>query len=217
MFRRTALAVMALVICCLSGCGLEQGAWIYIDNGHTSPMIVQMDGTTVATVAPYSFERFAAKGGEHKITITCGGETIYDETKTVEESNNFFSPTRYMLNPGATNRYWVYKVYYYQYESDYEQALIESDDYLEEFSGIQEDYALVPPTDWFQIPGDPYILEPSPDELIVDDDQRVTIEEELARIPFDAYQILKTAKATDRPSESQYWAIYDAYYDNMME
>ena len=217
MFRRTALAVAALVICCLSGCGFEQGAWIYVDNGHTSPMIVKMDGETVATIAPHSFERFSAKGGDHQITVTCDGETVYNATKTVEESGSFLTPTRYMLNPGATNRYWVYKVYYYQYDSDYEEALIESDDYLEEFAEIREDYALVPPTDWFKIPGDPYILEPSPDEIVVNDYERVTIEEELARIPFDAYMLLKEAKATDRPSETQYLNIYDAYYDNMMQ
>ena len=198
---KLSVASLALMICCMTGCNIKQGAWIYFDNGSDETMVVQLGERQVAEIAPGEFERVGVQIGERHFKITCGDEVVFDGVKTIEPPNGMLNPKRYLFNPDGNNRYWTYKIYYCDEtmdEDEVEAAMAEGDS-----ANPCNDYQLMPEKDWFRIPGRPYVLTDAPDRLVSHREEDIEIETVFARISKENYQVLQDAKRIkDLPEES---------------
>ncbi len=112
-----------------------------------------------------------------------------------------FSPKRYMLNPDGNNRYWMYKIFYFDEEAL--AALQQEDGTLgESYEELCGDYEVLPAEQWFRIPGNPYMFQDGPDELTsTDESTHVEAADVVARVSEDNYLFLKETEELSNPTD----------------
>src|SRR5262245_65734274 len=84
-----AQAVTTALACVLAaGCSLTpRDVWVFVDNAGGKPMVVTVDGTEAATIAPGDFAKLVYPPGEHRFRITSGEQELCDLVKNLVKSD----------------------------------------------------------------------------------------------------------------------------------
>lgn len=147
------VAVLAVAMIVLKGtewyrANFQTNAWIYVDNTSGQPMEVYVDGSVVATVAPGRLELIKTRDGARQVKVTSGGETLFDESKQLEKPKSA-APSRYLLNPDNSQRYWIREVQYGIAVPKIRQAANETDRYLQTAFALR---LVEGPGPWYAVP-----------------------------------------------------------------
>lgn len=105
-------AVVALLFCCVAGCGELTDGYVYVDNGGPAAIEVFVDGEQKLTVAPGEVKRMMLKLGEHQFVVKRGDATIYNLSHVLDSGDRPFRRPKYILNPDNSHRYCEVTVKY---------------------------------------------------------------------------------------------------------
>ena len=157
------VGVLAVLVLGLAGVVLyfvlRPDVAITVDNGDSTPLTVLLDGSEKLTLPPGKAEVLWCRSGSHHLTVRRGGETVFDQTKELQ-SGHGGKPRRYLLNPGAVNRYWVRTVHYGLDIPPFGMYFDDADHYRQ----LADQIKLAPPGDWVDADPD-LVLEPPPKEV----------------------------------------------------
>jgi hypothetical protein len=166
------LGVWTSLVCLLAtGCNLTpRDVWVYIDNASGRSMLVTVDGTEAATIAPGEFTKLVYPAGEHRFHISSGDEVLCDLVKNLEKSDRFAASRKYLFNPDKNTRYQTYEAKYgvnrlqgvmqaglLQYQKDPQLKR----QYI--YKQLLKEIKLVPSDAWNDVTGIDYVLTGPPD------------------------------------------------------
>ena len=193
MYLRFKMLIAALLVCSAVGC-TEKNAWVYVDNGTSRTMTVQVNGVEVTKVAGGACERIVVPMGSQEFRVKVGRKTIYHRTKVLKPSEGFLSARRYLLNPDRSKRYWTYTVRYGGGMEDFLYDIDKRDEVTKAYERLVNSFAVMPASDWFSVPEQcSHVLEDAPDSVTTKRGRTVRIPV-LNRVSKSNYRVLQAAK-----------------------
>jgi hypothetical protein len=200
-------AVSAALACLLAaGCSLTpRDVWVYIDNAGAKHMVVTVDGTEAATVAPGEFAKLVYPPGEHRFQIKSGDEELCDLVKNLEKSDRFGVSRKYLFNPDKNNRYQTYEAKYgvNRLEGVMEAGLLkyQKDPQLKRqyiYKQLLKEIKLVSSDAWNDVTGIDYVLTAPPESVMSDGTARRTV---LARVEPRLYDMYERIGHIEKPGD----------------
>ncbi len=158
---------------------LQPNVAIAVDNGGSGPMTVLLDGSETLTVPAGQVKVMSCWSGRRRITVKRGDQTVFDKTLELKGGGRRGS-RKYLLNPEATNRYWVQTVHYGLNIPSFGTYF----DDLDHYRQMADEIKLAPAADWIDADTD-LVLEPAPEKVEAEFSDSRTVLSRIARADYD--------------------------------
>jgi hypothetical protein len=200
-------AVTTALACVLAaGCSLTpRDVWVYVDNAGGKPMVVTVDGTEAATIAPGDFAKLVYPPGEHRFRITSGNQELCDLVKNLEKSDRVGVCRKYLFNPDKNNRYQTYEAKYgvNRLEGVMETGLLkyQKDPQIKRqyiYKQLLKEIKLVSSDAWNDVTGIDYVLTAPPEVVSSNGTARRTV---IARVDVRLYNTYERMGLNEKPSD----------------